>query len=120
MTLTVGIDLTEVEEIDEAIRRFGARYLRRVYTDAERAACGDNPRRLAACFAVKEAVAKALAAPDPWLTSIVLRSGLDNDSVTLTGPAAQRMQARGVDRLTVSVTRSPRQAMAIAVAEGAA
>lgn len=55
-----GIDMIECDRIASGIGRFGDRFLNRFFTEAERADCRDNPRRLAARFAAKEAVSKAL------------------------------------------------------------
>ena len=63
VTVAVGIDLVEVEEIRRALVSHGVRYLRRVYTGRERAAAAGRPHRLAAIFAAKEATLKALARP---------------------------------------------------------
>jgi len=43
------------------VRAHGERYLKHVYTDAERRDCGTSARRLAQRFAAKEATMKALA-----------------------------------------------------------
>ena len=59
----IGIDIVEVARIQEASRRWGARFEQRVYTHQELTYCGDAPSRywrLAARFAAKEATLKAL------------------------------------------------------------
>ena len=71
MTLHVGIDLVDVDDVAATLARFGDRYLRRVFVPAEIAACaaGTDPRLLSACFAAKEATLKALGlgeAPADW------------------------------------------------------
>ena len=58
--LRTGIDLVEIERIQTAIARHGDRFLRRVYTATERQDCQTRMESLAARFAAKEAVAKAL------------------------------------------------------------
>lgn len=63
----VGIDVASVEAVAESMARFGAHYVRRVYTAREIASCGGatpRPNRLAECFATKEAVIKALGTRD--------------------------------------------------------
>ena len=63
MILGVGIDLCSVERIEDLDRRYGERFLRRVFTERELSRCR-NPRRrhecLAGRFAAKEASLKAL------------------------------------------------------------
>ena len=57
---SIGVDIVEVERIGQAVERWGGRFLRRVYTDAEIAYCGTRTSSLAARWAAKEAVSKAL------------------------------------------------------------
>ena len=59
MGYTVGVDLIEIDRIEEAVTRFGTRFLSRVYSPAELAEC-TRLDGFAARFAGKEAVAKAL------------------------------------------------------------
>ena len=56
----VGVDITEIDRIEAALARFGQRFLSRVYTKLEVAACRGRVNELAARFAAKEAVMKAL------------------------------------------------------------
>ena len=57
--LGIGVDLVQVSRLDEALRRTPA-LAARLFTEGERAGA---PASLAACFAAKEAVAKALGGP---------------------------------------------------------
>ncbi len=58
--LRVGVDMIEVERIEQAMARHGERFFTRFFTPAERLQANNIPARLAARFAAKEAVAKAL------------------------------------------------------------
>ena len=58
--LTVGVDMIEIDRIEGVIGRRGQRFLERVYTPGELAYCRGRVPELAARFAAKEAVAKAL------------------------------------------------------------
>ena len=58
--LAIGTDLVAVSRIAGVIARHGDRFLHRVYTDAELTACAGRAESLAARWAAKEAVAKAL------------------------------------------------------------
>ena len=64
MPVRPGIDLVDVDEVRAALQHRSERYLRRVYTDGEVAACmrpdGPDPRLLAMRFAAKEAFSKAV------------------------------------------------------------
>ncbi len=55
-----GVDMIECQRIADGIERLGERFLQRFFTAGERADCADKPHRLAARFAAKEAVGKAL------------------------------------------------------------
>jgi holo-[acyl-carrier protein] synthase len=56
----IGVDIIEIERIERATTRWGGRFLNRVYTDKELDLCQNRPPALAARFAAKEAVMKAL------------------------------------------------------------
>ncbi len=61
----IGIDIVRNERIERAMKRFGARFLNRIYTERELAYCNsqvDNVPCLAARWACKEAVLKAFYA----------------------------------------------------------
>jgi holo-[acyl-carrier protein] synthase len=118
MPIAVGIDLVSQDEITEALPR-GDSYLRRVYTDEELDVCGDNPKLLAACFAAKEATMKALLRTDqpvPWRSIALRMTQGAPPSLELTGAAASLARARGVSRLSVSVSHRGDSAAAIVLA----
>ncbi len=58
--LRTGVDMIEIERVAASIERHGDRFLCRVYTDNEVSVCNGRTQSLAARFAAKEAVAKAL------------------------------------------------------------
>lgn len=118
MTRSVGIDLADVEEVRESVRAHGERYLKRVFTDAERRDCGTSPRRLAQCFAAKEATMKALACRErlPWQSVAVGRDAAGQPAIVLTGPAAQLARERGVQQLAVSFSSVAAHAVAVVLA----
>ncbi len=60
----VGVDIIEIERVEAALERFGERFLGRVYTAVEVAFCRGRAQELAARFAAKEAVMKALVLGD--------------------------------------------------------
>ena len=63
----LGLDLCSVERVRRILEgRYGHRFVDRVYTEAEQAACesrADPAAAFAARFAAKEALIKALGAP---------------------------------------------------------
>ena len=59
-TLGSGVDIIEIWRVGQVLERYGQRFLDRVFTPGEIAYCRGRPHNLAARFAAKEAVMKAL------------------------------------------------------------
>ena len=119
--LATGVDLIEVERVARSIDRFGERFLNRVFTPQERATLGDNPPRLAARFAAKEAVAKALGTGigDIGWREIEIRTGeRGRPLLTLHGNAARLAAELGLREWDISLTHTADMAAAVAVAIG--
>lgn len=61
--LGLGVDLVDIRRIEVTLQRFGDRFCRRIFTEAERAHCVKRARPAASFamrYAAKEACAKAL------------------------------------------------------------
>jgi len=111
----VGIDLLEIDRLERALERH-PRLAERVFTAAEReyAAARARPgRHLAARFAAKEAVVKALGLGGFGLREIEVLAG-EPPTIRLSGRAAA---AAGDRRVDISLTHSRDNAAAVAVAE---
>jgi holo-[acyl-carrier protein] synthase len=111
----VGIDLLEIDRLERALARYPG-LAERVFTDAEReyASARARPaRHLAARFAAKEAVVKALGLRGFGLREIEVVAG-EPPTVRLHGRAAKAAGGRRVD---VSLTHSRDNAAAVAVVE---
>jgi holo-[acyl-carrier protein] synthase len=110
----LGIDLLEIERLERALERH-PRLAERVFTEAERdyAAAHARPgRHLAARFAAKEAVVKALGLSGGFgLREIEVVAG-EPPTVRLSGRAAKAASGKQVD---VSLTHSRDYAAAIAM-----
>ena len=121
--MQVGIDLVAVDHIQESLDRHGEHFLNRVYTPGERAASGGSAAQLAARLAAKEATMKALGRTDQglgWQSIEVLGATDRGLSLRLTGGAAALAADRGVTGLSLTLTRQPRAAAAVVLAETAA
>lgn len=120
----IGVDIVEAERIEGAVRRLGERFLRRVYTSEELAYCEPAPhryRRLAARFAAKEAVLKALGIglrQVRWNQIEIGHGRLGRPCVRLSGRVAEIASARGVTEIHVSISHSRRYGVAQAIALG--
>ena len=112
----VGIDLLEIDRLERALARY-PRLAERVFTDGEReyAAARARPgRHLAARFAAKEAVVKALGMRGGFgLRDVEVLTG-EPPTVRLSGRAAK---AAGGRRLQISMTHSRDDAAAVAILE---
>ena len=119
--LSVGVDIIEIERIARALERWGERFLRHVYTPAEVAFCRGRVPELAARFAAKEAVSKALGTGLNgiyWTEIEVLPDHLGKPLIRLHGRAAARAGALGLSEFAVSLSHSNEYAVAMVVATG--
>jgi len=123
--LGTGIDIVEVDRLEETIVRRGERLLDRVFTAAERDYCGKRPRpgiHYAGRFAAKEAVLKAIRTG--WVQGIgwkdieVELGPGGEPSVRLTGGALARANEMGIVAIHISISHTEHHAVASAVAEG--
>ncbi len=119
-TIRTGTDLAAVEDVIAGITAHGERYLARVFTPQERADAGDDPERLAARFAGKEAVLKLLR-PErsdavPLTDVAVVLDAVGAPVVELTGRAAELAEAIGCTSIAVSLSHERGLAIATAVA----
>jgi holo-[acyl-carrier protein] synthase len=108
----IGVDLLEIERLERALERH-PRLAQRVFTDAELAYAGARARpgrHLAARFAAKEAVVKALGLRGFGLREIEVVAG-EPPTVALSGAASEAAGGRKVD---VSLTHSRENAAAVA------
>ncbi|HEX5090579.1 MAG TPA: 4'-phosphopantetheinyl transferase superfamily protein [Nocardioides sp.] len=113
-----GCDLQRIDDVSDAIRDFGDRYLDRVYTAAEQATYRTGgAASLAARFAAKEAVLKVIGSADgvdPRSVEITQQDG--RPVVRLSGLAATLAEQAGLGPIDVSLSHSGDHALAVAVA----
>ena len=122
--LSTGVDLIEIGRVERALERHGERFLERVFTEDEVAYARRRPAELAARFAAKEAVAKALGvgmrmiARDGigWQEAEVLGDGRGKPVVRLRGRAAERAEELGLREWAVSLSHTREHAIAFVVA----
>jgi holo-[acyl-carrier protein] synthase len=124
MIVGMGIDLEEVERVKGAIERQGERFLKRIYTERERAYCEqfkDKYERYAGRFAVKEAAMKALGTGWSrgvrWVDIEVVRIPFGRPTLELKGEAGKIADRLGVKNIAVSITHTPKQAWAQVIFE---
>jgi holo-[acyl-carrier protein] synthase len=116
-TTELGIDIVKVERIRAALERFGARFSKRVLTEAEQRYVRERPETMAGRWAAKEAVSKVLGLGVRgigWRDIEIERMPTGQPAVRLHGRAAARAEQLGMERIAVSITHESDYAVAIA------
>lgn len=100
MIIGIGNDICDIRRIEEAINRYGDRFLNRLYTDVERARSDQKLGRAASYakrFAAKEACSKALGTGLNrgvyWRDMGVVNLASGKPTMALTGGALKRLVA---------------------------
>ena len=122
--LTTGADILHIPRLEEALATHGMRFLQRVYTPQELTYCRGRVPELAARFAAKEAISKALGVGMRimaregiyWHDAEVINDSLGKPTVNLHGKANLRAQALGLTQWSISLTHEKEYAIAFVVA----
>lgn len=111
----VGVDIVDVARFTAAIRRTPG-LLSRVLVPAE---TGSRPPSMAARFAAKEALAKALGAPAGlrWHDAVVTSDSRGRPSFLLTGSVADACTRSGATAVHLSLSHDAGLAVAMVVLE---
>jgi len=118
-TLRTGVDLVEIPRLAEAIDRHGTRFLDRIFTSRELSEVGDNLTSLAARFAAKEAVSKALGTGFGlvgWREVEILRGPTREPVLYLHGAAARLAQDKHLKNWSISLSHTRNYAVAFVIA----
>jgi holo-[acyl-carrier protein] synthase len=122
--LTTGVDLIQIARIDRAFTRFGQRFLDRVFTPDEVRYSRHRVSELAARFAAKEAVSKALGVGmrvlSPrgigWLDVETLNEKGGKPYVILHNRAKALAEEQGLDEWAISLSHDGGIAIAFVIA----
>ena len=125
MIVGTGVDISEVSRIEAAVKRFGDRFLKRVFTPAEVRYCMGKPNaaeRLAARFAAKEAGMKAIGTGlrfgITWQDVEVLRLPGQRPVLQFHRKAAEFAARLDCKRTHLSLSHTKEQAIAHVILEG--
>jgi len=126
MSLSVGVDVVELARLQQAVDRFGDRFLTRVYTAEELVYARSRMPELAARFAAKEAVSKALGvgmrhlSPQGvgWHEVEVLSDLKGKPVLRLSGRARELAAELGLCEWAISLSHERDRALAFVVALG--
>lgn len=117
--LRSGVDIIEVYRIDRAILRHGQRFFDRFFTEQELIDCGGRTPALAARFAAKEAVAKALGTgigEVGWKEIEIVNGARREPILLLHGGAYRVADELNLAHWSVSLSHTHEHAVAVAVA----
>jgi holo-[acyl-carrier protein] synthase len=124
MIIGVGIDVIQNDRLRESIKKFGPRFINRIYTEIESAYCSkyaDPTTHFAARFAAKEAAFKALgtgwAAGVKWKDIEVQRLPSGQPTLHLFDEALARATSMGATRFHVSLTHDQLVSCAVVILE---
>jgi len=116
----IGVDIVEIARIERAIARWGEGFLQRIYTDLELSLYRKKPSSLAARFAGKEAVIKALGTQNKgvrWRDIEILSDPGGKPLVHLYGKAWNQASTLGLSNFAISLSHSREYAIAFVVGE---
>jgi holo-[acyl-carrier protein] synthase len=121
VVIGVGVDIVPISRIAAMIERWGDRFAGRVLTEAERVYCmgrASPAQHVAARFAAKEAVLKALGVPEgaSWHDMAVDLEG-GSPALRLAGVVGAAAARLGVARSHVSLSHAGDYAVAVVVVE---
>ena len=126
MIIGIGNDLIDISRVERVLDRFGDRFVRRVYTNVERAKSERRANRVesyAKRFAAKEACSKALGTGIRmgvfWRDMAVTNLNSGKPTLLLTGGAAKRLDEitpKGmIPQIDISMTDEPPLAQALVI-----
>lgn len=119
--LRCGIDLVKVARMETISAAILARFIQRVYTEAEQAQSKGNLEQLAGLFAAKEAASKALGTGIgrvAWRDIEVIHKLSGEPSLHLHGNAKLAAERLGLEEWAVSISHDGGLAIASVVALG--
>lgn len=116
--IAVGVDIIEIDRIEQATLTLQDSFLNRVYTQAELELSENDASSLAVRFAAKEAVMKALgtgARGIGWKDIEILDNNAGAPFVQLYGRALNKAKEVGLSQFSVSLSHSKQYAVAMVV-----
>jgi holo-[acyl-carrier protein] synthase len=119
--LAAGVDMIEIERIEQGIARHGDRFYDRFFTPQEQSYCAGRTASLAGRFAIKEAVAKALGTgigDISWTDVEVVCDQRGRPEVVLHNKAKELAESLGLHRWAISLSHTGTHAIGFAVATG--
>ena len=120
MVIGIGIDIIEIDRIKESVNKYGEHFLNKIYTEKELEYClskTDKYQHLAARFAAKEAVYKALSSgwhkDIGWKNIEITNEPNGMPIVTLNGEVQEFLSEQKSLKISISHSRDYVASMAI-------
>lgn len=124
MIVGTGVDLIEIERVKQSHKKFGRRFINRLFTPAEAEYClkkNDPYPSLAGRFAAKEAVIKAFShgfgGRWKWRHIEVVREKSGKPTIRLKGVLEKLRVERKIVQIHLSIAHSKRDATATVILE---
>ncbi|MBM4275137.1 MAG: holo-[acyl-carrier-protein] synthase [Deltaproteobacteria bacterium] len=125
MIYGLGVDLVRVDRIDKALKRYGDRFLRRIFTSREIDYCSGRvwaASGFAMRFAAKEAFSKALGVGlrqggIRWREVEVVPNSMGKPEIFVSGRAAQLCTEAGIIGMHLTLTDEDNHVIAVVVLE---
>lgn len=124
MIHAIGIDIVEVNRIDDIIQRWGTAFMRRVYSQEEIDYCTKKVRasmHFAARFAAKEAFLKCLGTElrhGVAMWHIAVANNRDGTpTLKLQQGLADRLSSHGISKAHISISHTDNYATAVVILE---
>lgn len=117
--VTCGVDIVSVARIAAAVERSGQPFLHKYWTEDELRYCDGRPERLAARWAAKEAVMKALEGGFDRFDPRTIEVRRDDGGVPrlhLSGAAAEHARDAGLEAWSLSLSHEREHAIAMVTA----
>tara|TARA_B100000029_G_C17566552_1_gene955251 strand:- start:744 stop:1112 length:369 start_codon:yes stop_codon:yes gene_type:complete len=118
--INVGIDIIEIERIENVKIKYPKRFLEKIFTESEINYCRDRTPQLAARFAAKEAMMKALGTGIRgvgWKDVEVIRNRGQAPQIKLSGRGKKIGDKIGLKNTSLSISHSKFYAVACVTIE---
>ena len=118
--INVGIDIIEIERIQNVKIKYPKRFLKKIFTQNEINYCRDRSPKLAARFAAKEAMMKALGTGIRgvgWKDVEVIRNRGQAPQIKLSGRGKKVGESIGLKNTSLSISHSKDYAVACVTIE---
>lgn len=116
----IGVDIIEINRLEAAVKKFGAHFLKRVFTAVEIKRCTYKNKlkfaELAARFAAKEAVAKAFGTGKYglyWNEIEIDNDRLGKPEIVLHGRTLKKARKQRIKKIFATLSHSQKYAVAM-------